>query len=84
MTPTIFKHSRNEKKKTNFKLNFTPTSAIFLFMKILYVNLVIKIIGWDLELSQWRKLRRLGAKNLHSLSPRANYTDRATAACRRS
>jgi hypothetical protein len=23
-------------------------------------------------------------KNLHGLSPRANYTDRATAACRRS
>jgi hypothetical protein len=25
-----------------------------------------------------------GKKKLHSLSPRANYTDRATAACRRS
>jgi hypothetical protein len=26
----------------------------------------------------------LGGKKLHGLSPRANYTDRATAACRRS
>jgi hypothetical protein len=30
------------------------------------------------------EFRRLKVKKLHGLSPRANYTDRATAACRRS
>jgi hypothetical protein len=31
-----------------------------------------------------RRIYTCKKKNLHGLSPRANYTDRATAACRRS
>jgi hypothetical protein len=32
---------------------------------------------------QWTQDPRLKKTKLHGLSPRANYTDRATAACRR-
>jgi hypothetical protein len=48
------------------------------------VRLSLKYILNSISLAPHTKRNRNSYKKLHGLSPRANYTDRATAACRRS
>jgi hypothetical protein len=56
-------------------------------------NMFLQNVCFDFHLTAWHYLAeynssyRIGLKlktKLHGLSPRANYTERATAACRRS
>jgi hypothetical protein len=46
---------------------------------MVYKYLVLKLI---FHINVYFSITNLGTKNLRGLSPQANYTDRATAACR--
>jgi hypothetical protein len=53
-------------------------AAIIIIIIIIIINVVVKASCIFIAQINYR------LKKLHGLSPRANYTDRATAACRRS
>jgi hypothetical protein len=52
--------------------------------KVLSIIIIIIIITWPKYTFELLKLNTKIKNKLRGLSPRANYTDRATAACRRS
>jgi hypothetical protein len=45
---------------------------------------ILSVLAWLWEALMLRSRNSTPKNKLHGLSPRANYTDRATAACRRS
>jgi hypothetical protein len=62
----------------NFEpIQFIETNEIGVLHSVIYRKIVL-FIDIAMRTSNLKK-----KKNLHGLSPRANYTDRATAACRR-
>jgi hypothetical protein len=71
-----------------FPFCFYSFSSLIRLARLMYLRTLLSIFMWSIRYSTWKSIFSWILvqyyKNFHGLSPRANYTDRATTACQRS